>query len=44
MKIIKWPESELDGLFKMDFAKDRGQYAMSFGTLRITRVLSSKNI
>lgn len=25
MEIIKWPESELDGLSKMDFAKDRGQ-------------------
>lgn len=25
MEIIKWPESELDGLLKMDFAKDRGQ-------------------
>lgn len=25
MEKIKWPESELDGLLKMDFAKDRGQ-------------------
>ena len=25
MEIIKWPESELDGLLKMSFAKDRGQ-------------------
>ena len=25
MEIIKWPESELDGLSKMDFAKDSGQ-------------------
>ena len=25
MEIIKWPESELDGLSKMDFAKDRGK-------------------
>ncbi|WP_341215827.1 hypothetical protein [uncultured Wocania sp.] len=25
MEIIKWPQSELDGLMKMDFAKDRGQ-------------------
>jgi len=25
MEIIKWPESQLNGLLKMDFAKDRGQ-------------------
>lgn len=25
MEIIKWPESELNGLLKMDFAKDRGK-------------------
>lgn len=25
MEIIKWPESELDGLSNMDFAKDRGK-------------------
>lgn len=25
MEIIKWPESELEGLSKMDFAKDRGK-------------------
>jgi len=25
MEIIKWPKSELDGLIKMDFAKDRGK-------------------
>jgi hypothetical protein len=25
MEIIKWPQSELDGLIKMDFEKDRGQ-------------------
>ena len=25
MEIIKWPQSELDGLLKMDFEKDRGQ-------------------
>jgi hypothetical protein len=25
MEIIKWPQSELDGLIKMDFAKDRSQ-------------------
>ena len=25
MEIIKWPQSELDGLLKMDFAKDRAQ-------------------
>jgi hypothetical protein len=25
MEIIKWPQSELDGLMKMNFTKDRGQ-------------------
>ena len=25
IEIIKWPQSELDGLIKMDFTKDRGQ-------------------